>query len=473
MKLHLSKKMLANYCSFFRDEISQNKQRNLTFILCRPKLHRKYVLLCNKHCASQTGGDDSAVAQDDNSWSDGIANLIYTLAGNIVCRSKYPVHDINALPTGANTIRLLVSATWNTALLSGDFVEQTIAALDVITSAFSIFITTEGSFVSKIAKKSVNVVAKVGATAVSSPFGGFGSEVIAVPSIIGKAANVIKKIITIIKKIYDSFKTVISKGVAILQTANEKLSNARDALQKANYKMHEIDQFVDGETLLRFMYDVFSVTFEGGPTQCKCWVNYILDTYIGTKNPDKKKAHTLYCFLSSIYIEIDNMLLDFVGSAIEMIVPQLAGIVTTILDFGKKYSYVVYRQLLEYLINKYHNECPTDLQAIIEKPDKLKEYVNKMYTSLVENNFSSVSSGLFTGFFIDKLMDMTSSVVTQLTNIDKETVENGIDIVGFAIHKCMGIIFAFLNLFVSFSEIYADAGDVQVESDVRGICSVP
>lgn len=451
MKLHLSEEILTNYCRVFQDDIIKNRTRNFRFILARPRLRRKFVLLCKKYCSAQNGG-----------FFDGLANLVNNASHNLMCKPSYPIYTKKELPESVETMKLLLSTGWNAALSTGEFSTGVMDMLDTIISVFGIFITTTGSPVTQGIKLGINTIGKVAATAISTPAGGVGSEAITIPSVIGKSAHVIKTIMNVIKKMHEKLKPLLAKGVELIERAKENID-------KVNYKMNRLDQFADGDTLIRFMYDIFSVTFEGGTFQCKCWVDYILSAYMG-ENADKQKAASLYCFLSEIYVEINNILLDFVGSSIEMLVPQLGGIVTFAINtFGQKYSFVVYRKLLDYLTEKYH-DCPSDIQFIVEGPERLKEYIRKKYDELLgPTDYFANGGGLLTDFIKSKTIGAFESVATKLTGIDKETVEKGIDLVGFAIHKCMGIIFAFLNLFVSFSEIYAGVGDIKVD-DALKVC---
>jgi len=299
--------------------------------------------------------------------------------------------------------------------------------LKEISKKFEIF-SEKGSFSKHAVTSSVKIATSAVAAVITS---GTGDKLVNAPFLVTKAiqltsttfdklADVLAKINKIINSLNKTLE-IIQKQVSKITSEAENFNKNQDAIMR---------NISNNNTKLNFIYDLFSLDFKGGPAHIRCIVQYIMMKYLSS-NEHVKEVYTLLCMMNDIYITVDDTLIEFIGSAIDMLVPGTFGLAGAFASKLKEYSYAIYRNTRDNLEKKYNN-LPENLKQYIQNPTELKKYI-----------FETLKT--YTLGFSEQLIP--ESV--------KGYLEKGIDILAYSIHKGLSMLFMFLNVFIVFAKLNA------------------
>ena len=449
---------IDTYYQIYKDKIEKNKEYYLSEIRKIPGRYNDYEKICdsiyeltkqNNIGLSQSGGGIMAAGIVVGSFAiTGVVAFLlwYFLGHREWCEPNYPLYPRDKIPDIATILENLLPGKWiKDGIAKGKSLEVVIddisESLDHLTQTFAIFDETAGSKVSQVLKSTTKIGLSVGAAVLTLGMG--GDKIVNVPFFITKSINMttktfnkvskvttkitktIKKLSNDLKKIESTVKKVVDKVEVIDKNKDELISNLRANKQQ-----------------IAFIYDLFNVDFSGGPEKCKCWVEYIMKYYISS-NDRIKDIYMLLCIMNDIYLAINKAIIGFIGSALDMVIPESMGIAGTIAPLLETFSYVIYRGVRNKLSNDYYNNIPENIRDMIQHPEKL--YI------FIDDKFSKYTLGVSN-------MVIPKSV--------KKHMKKGIDILAFGINKGMAMMFMFLNVFIIFSEINAGVNTTMINANI-------
>jgi len=219
----------------------------------------------------------------------------------------------------------------------------------------------------------------------------------------------------------------MQKASATLKKTQSKLGKTIGTLDTLNTTVLE-NKINSGRNQLAFIYDLFNVDFSGGPFHTMCWVKYVMNHYVSSSE-NASDIYSLLCLINDIYVDINESVIGFIGSALDMIIPESVGIAGTVAPMLKGYSYVLYNIIRDQITDNY-NQIPLDFRLLIQNPDKMAKYIFA--------KFNTYSLGL-------------SDLV--IPTLAKQYMSKGIDVLAYSIHKGMAMVYMFLNVFIIFSEM--------------------
>ena len=160
--------------------------------------------------------------------------------------------------------------------------------------------------------------------------------------------------------------------------------------------------------------------------------------------------------MNQIYLEINDIMLSFIGTIMDSIVPDSIGLIGTLLPLFKGYSNLIYGTARDRAEQLWFTQVPEDIQEIIMNPEYLKDYV---------------------AFNIEKYSMGLSKILTDfIPGSAKNKLGYISDITAHAIHKGLSITFLFVNVFNIFAEINSDAyagkyTEIDIKSFLEQECS--
>ena len=347
-------------------------------------------------------------------------------AGSRICKKHYPLYDKSKVPSPGEIIAHFVPHTWlvNARKMGHSdeiFISNSLDTLDKINNVLSIFDPTQGNTFERIVKSGITVA--VSATAAVGTEGTVGSNVANIPKYMASGISMITKMI-------DKLVTIINDITTVLQAAETVIDTADHLIDDALSKDKKTRKYNDTQQQLNFLYDIFNVDFRGGPFHCRCWVKYLVKLYMGSEaHRDQVKA--LFCIMNDIYVSLNAEIIGFIGSTLDVLIPDAMGLFGIASQFVGQYSYEIYRMTLKGLLLAY-DQVPVKYKKIIQHPVKFKR------------------------FAFAKLRKYTlglSNVV--MTKNMKHRVGMLLDVISNGLYKGISLTFTFLNLFIIFSELQA------------------
>ncbi len=435
---------INSYAIKFKYEILNQYYNCTTWVAKNPCAHLIYKTLCDEYSAYYINKDNT---ESDSQVIFGLfALFIYcyyngynqchmhihsfpfsinfsTGAGS--CKKNYPLYDRSKVPSPGEIIAHFVPHEWlikakKAGHTDSEFISNCLDKLDKINNVLSVFDPTQGSKYAR-ATKSILTIAVSAAAAVGTE-GTVGSNIANIPKYMAKGISMISKMI-------DKLVTIINDINTVLQTAETVLDIA-DHLEDDALSPNKSRKINDTQQQLNFLYDMFNVDFRGGPFHCRCWVKYLVKLYMGSET-ERNKVKALFCMINDIYVSLNAEILGFIGSTLDVLIPDAMGLFGIASQFVGKYSYEIYKTTLKGLVLAYSN-VPNHYKNLIQHPTKFKKFVFhelKKYT-----------------FGLSKIV-MTKKV--------KYYVTMALDVVSHALYKGISLTFVFLNLFVIFSELQA------------------
>jgi hypothetical protein len=446
------------YYQIYKDEIDKNREYYLSEIRKLPEIYNDYEKICdgiyelsnkrNIGLQSQIGGDAMTAGIVVGSFAvTGIVGfLLWYFLGTNACESKYPLYPKNKIPDIATILENLLPGKWiKDGISKGKSLEavinETAESLDNLTQTFAVFDEQAGSTASKVLKSTTKIGLSVGAAVLTLGMG--GDKIVNVPFFITKSINMTTKTFNKVSKVTTKItKTIkkISDSLKKVQNAVKKVVDTVEVIDKNKDEL--ISSLRSNKQQIAFIYDLFNVDFSGGPAKCQCWVEYIMKYYI-SNNDRIKDIYMLLCIMNDIYLDINQAIIGFIGSALDMVIPESMGLAGTIAPLLEAFSYVIYRGIRNKIADDYYNNIPWNIQDMIQHPEKL--YI------FIDERFSSYTWG-------------ASDVV--IPKSVKKYMKKGIDILAFGINKGMAMMFMFLNVFIIFSEINAGVNTTMINANI-------
>lgn len=481
------------YYQLYKDKIDKNHDFYLSYVRERPQLYEDYVKLCdtihdidrrrqrdiregdvsllrrNKFIGPDgemvTTSSVTPLTQDGQIGQSGgdvlTASIVvgsYVLTGVVAymlwyflnkeegCKPSYPLYPRKKIPDVATILEKILPGDWiKDGIKQGkdivDVINDSGQFLETLSDAFSIFDETSGSTVKRVLTSTTKIVLSVGAAVLTEGAG--GDKIVNIPFFITKAINMTTKTFNKLRKVTAKITKLLKQLTAALkkvQAALEEVVTAVDTLNKNKDAI--VNNLRNNKHQITFIYDLFNVNFSGGPVHCKCWVDFIMNYYISS-NDRLKEIYMLLCVMNDIYLDINDEIVGFLGSALDMIIPESMGLAGTIAPLLKQFSYVIYQGVRDKLTDEYFGNVPLEIRNLIQNPSTMKKYLF--------DKFSTYTLGAS-----DLLIP--SSV--------KEYMESGIDVLANGIHKGMSMLFMFLNVFIIFSELNAGVNTSLINQNI-------
>lgn len=470
-ELHIRIDEFDLYYDLLYDDITTNNEKHISYIRSNKLLSNDYDRLCSEiryfsnTCykrAKKKGLFIRCILQDQNqNTNDNIikfgggpitagivvssfvvssvvaALLWYFLHPSEKCNEIYPLYPIDKIPDVGEIIETILPGNWiDDGLKSGkdlsEVINETGRYLDTLTEVFSIFDENIGDISTKIIKSVTKIGLSVGAAVLTVGMG--GDKLVNIPYFISKAINMTTKTFNKLFEITTKISSSLQKFAYEAKNMQNKISNTFDkSLYEIENKTDEIRNKIKGSrNELAFIYDLFNVDFKHGPFHTVCWVDYIMDYYITNNKDNKDNANIdekLLCLINDIYIEINESVIGFIGSAMDMIIPGSIGLAGTLTPLLKDYSHVLYSGVRDQFTDGYQ-QIPIEFRLLIQNPHKMSKYIF--------DKFNTYSLGL------------TDLIIPE--NVSAY-MKSGIDILAEGLHKGLSITYMFLNVFIVFSKL--------------------
>lgn len=420
---------------FYKDFIKSNKSIHNSYNKIYKGIWNVIRQKNARNTALQHGGFETAFLLSGLSSSFSIASLlallIYLFFKKDQCKKVYPVYDRNQIPSIGEIVSHYLPMSWIESMESNeiraiDFFDTSMARLKNLENVFSIFDESSGSPLKDITTTVVKVGASIGADIVSGAT--VGSNIVNFPFMINKCIKFVTTLCSKVSSIIDTLKPILMEGLDVLTQVNASLDMADDLISKA-HSPETAKMFKQAHTQVRFLCDISMINFRDGPEQCKCWVNYVFNLYF--KEIDDQDGSALFCLANDIYTTINGLMIDFIGSALDSVIPNTMGLIGTFSRLLEGYSYEIYKSILKELTREYY-KIPSTYRDLIQHPE----------------NFSTFIFNLSDKYAFD-------APSTIMTDEFKEHIKTGLDIVAYATHKCISITWVLLNVFIIFAELNA------------------
>ena len=321
---------------------------------------------------------------------------------------------------------------------TAEFIKNTTAFLDIFSQALSVLDETSGSNLAKVGKSTLKVGISTALSIISSGAG--GDNAASLPGMLAKGANLITKLFSKLGKIMVKLQSLITAlrngldvAVPVLDRTGQLVSAGVNTLDP-NFRDEKIREV---ENQLFFLMDIFSIDFREGPVGVRCWTEYIISGHLqSSENVTDIKG--ILCLMNDIYKTINEILLGFIGSTLDAIIPNtlgLGGVLTPFLSGFSDKIYSVGRSQAELM---WKTRVPEEIRLSIQDPEKLKFL---MWTML-----SQKTLGLG-----DWILKTVGNQIESVTGINP--VEYTVDLTAKAINKGLSFMFIFINLFSIFADL--------------------
>ena len=450
---------LPLYYEMFRDEIDNNSHFYLNYVNKNRDLYNDYKKLCDtvqnvciecqRNVNEQNGGSMSGllisgvVGLSSYTFTILMAFLLwYTLSEDTSCKDTYPMYPQDKIPDVQKILESILPSSWISDKIKqgkniNDAVNDTSVYLDELVKIFSVIDETSGSQIKKVGTKIIHVGLSAVAAVVTSGMG--GDKIVNIPFFITKAINMIAKTYDKLRKVIGKIVKVINEIIKVLNEVHSKINIGLEYAEQFNNNLNDLKR---SSKQMTFIYDLYYIKLskEHGSNQIKCWVEYILKYYM-TNTERTKEIYTLFCIMNDIYLTINDEVINFVASTLDMIVPESMGLFSTLLvDLLKKYDYIVYKQAYNQLIRNF-NKIPKQYKLLILEPELMKKFAWKKINNAVNPLPIQIIN--------------TEKIISYLPYGDpiKKNINTGIDMLAYGLNKGVSMTFMFLNLFIIFAEL--------------------
>lgn len=467
--IHINVDELDLYYQLYKDDIEKNYTKYINFIQSDSDVYADYIKLCDAtyelneqfqcnrkyfikpsgEIIEQNGGGALTAGLVTGSFviTGVIATMLwYLLNPPEKCKPEYSLYPQNEIPNVGEIIEKILPSNWiKQGIDSGKDITTVLneisANLDKLTKTFAVFDESAGSLEVRIAKSTTKIGLSVGAAILT--VGAGGDKIINVPFFITKGLTMTTKTFNKLFEVTTKMTQTIQKATKLvtkIQTNIDKAVESLDVLDKT--KDSVIDSLKSNKTQLAFIYDMFNVNFRNGPFHTICWVDFIMKHYI-TDLDKVKDIYMLLCVMNDIYLSINDSVISFVGSTLDMIIPESMGLGGTLAPLLKSYSYVLYREVRNEITDRY-NDMPIKYRMLIQNPETLSKYLF--------DKFSTYTLGL-------------SNVV--IPESVQKSMSKGIDVLAYGLHNGLSMTYMFLNVFIVFSELNAGINKSLINNNIN------
>jgi hypothetical protein len=402
-----------------------------------------------------------------SSYKQHTCNQIHNQVSKAIGREhEFPIYDRSKgvpsvdkilekiLPTG------MIASTQDKAQDVQSYIETTSAALKHIEMVLSVFDNTSGNVAVKIVKSFGLFIG--GVVAAIGTGGAGGDNAVAAGPAVAKAVSLITKLFTKVSKILlklSKLKRLIplaQKGldiaIPVLDKTGKMVEKGSKLLTDPEFQREKIEEI---NTQLFFLMDLFSVDFRGGPEYLRCWIEYIMAGYLQTTE-NISGIKSILCLINEIYTTINDTLISFIGSAIDVAIPDtmnLGGILAPLFSSmaSKIYDKGVYQA------ESYWDRIPPEARDRIEDPEYLEETFNYYVSMFIDITEKQSQEQGIEG-------EKRSKLVSALT-----TMRSGIGMAAYAANKGFSLLFLFINLFSIFANLNEYSRNKYTDVDVKYI----
>lgn len=336
---------------------------------------------------------------------------LYNRGQSKKCKLAYPLYPSDKIPGLNDILNQIVPMNINKS--NQWDIEKIKSQLNQIIGTMSLLDESKGSVNVRRGKQ----LARIGASVVATVTTGYGGNVVNIPDCVIKAINFMIKII-------DKINDVVTNVNRVSKLVGSENSN------KYNKQ-------------ISFVYDLFNIDFSDGPHGCECWTKYVVDHYL--VGQEIGEIQILMCALNDIYLSINDQMVDFILGTINVMVPGTMGASDLLKDFLKDRTLTMYGIIRERMTNNYM-KLDKKLREKIQRPwesPTMKEYI---YEKMSDNTFG-ISSMVLN---------------TVITETQKETLDQGFDILVYSLNRGFSLMFMFLNLFIIFASMNQSEDEINV-----------
>ena len=478
--LHINIDEIDLYYQLHKDKIDKNRDYYLSYIRERPELYNDYRKLCDliyesdkhqqqgikqgvrRHFIDPSGQIIMSMGQNGGGSGILTACLVlgsFVLSGVVAfmmwyflnseedCKLSYPLYPIDKIPDVASILEKILPGSWiKKGIEEGKdavtVINESGQYLETMANAFDILDESSGSTAKQVLTSSSKIVLSIGAAVVTAGAG--GDKIVNIPFFITKAIKMTTKTFNKLRKVTVKITKKLqelSSALKKVQASVEQVIMTVETLEKNKVAIE--NSLRNNKHQIAFIYDLFNVDFSGGPVHCKCWVEFIMKHYISS-NERLKEIYMLLCVINDIYLDINKEIIGFIGSALDMVIPESMGLAGTIAPLLDQYSYQLYRHVRGELTNNYYRYVPLDARNLIQNPLSMKKYIsNKL------NTYTLGASSMLIPDQVQQYMDQ------------------GLDVLATGLHKGMSMMFMFLNVFIIFSELNQGVNTVMINQNIN------
>lgn len=461
------------YYRVHKNKIDTSIDTYTNFIKSDKKIHDDYSKICNsimEHRARinkrnyKQLGSGAGIIVGITIGSIAIASIVAYLVWRYLnptdlCKKTYPLYSVqypDKIPAVEALLMTIIPKKWiDDKIKEGKNVSSAIKEsgeyLDSLVETFKVFDTQVGTTGTRAVKTVSKITLSVFAAIITA--GTVGDKIVNIPFFITKAINMVAKTYKKLQSVGQKIINEMAKSAKDIKKVGESVEIAFQSVEKIELFAEDVAkntmiEMHNGKETMAFIYDLFNIGFNEGPQGSLCRVNYVIEHYIGgnkglTSDEKSKYMYDLICVMNEIYVEINSVVIEFIGSALDMVVPDSMGLAGTLAPLLKGYSYEIYERVRDEITYDY-DKIPVQYRDLIENPLELKEYL------------------------FDKFSTYTLGITDLVISPDvKKQLGHGIDVLADGIHKGMGMIFMFLNVFIIFSKINAGIDEPLGGIDVK------
>lgn len=472
------------FYDMYKDEINSNHKKYMKFIRGNKTIYNDYLTLCDgitsmtlhSNTVSQMGGSPGLVA-GIVIGSFVITSVVACILWHYLnkgagCKKEYDLYSTkypDKIPAVEALLQTILPNKWlDDEIRKGknitDAINESGEYLDRITETFQIFDESVGSTSAKVAKSVSKITLSFGAAFLSVGMG--GDKIVNIPFFISKAVKMTSKTYNKLKNVGQQIMNELNECGKNIRKSGKSIESVLDKTSEINDSIKSnVADLKNYRSIMTFIYDLFNIDFEGGPNESKCKVNHVIKHYVGFKNDENieniknikntgeisggsienksKQVYMLLCAMNDIYVEINDVVIEFIGTSIDLVVPDSMGLGGTLAPLLKSYSYEIYSGVRSQITDGYE-KIPGQYRGLIENPLTMKKYLL--------GKFKTYTLGLSDLVIPDSVKDHLGS---------------GIDVLANGINKGLGMLFMFLNVFITFSEINSGINEAMIDSNIN------
>lgn len=310
------------------DYIQKRKHKYANFIMSNEKIKKLYLEDVKKIMPNiQIGGDLGVGIVLGSVALIGLAYAYYKLIYKKKkhgCEEEYPIIDEKEIPEPYDiAIKILPKSFVEEHGDPRDVMQSLYNKIDKISSPLSIL--DENTTGEKIVVQGAKIL----------------TSILADVATVGAGGDVIVSLLFVIKNVLDLIKKLLDG----------------------------VNKLLNDNNCARFIYDILSIDFRGGPKNVKCWIKYILDQY----GRDLQAYEYICSFFDFILEELANL----IGNMLGVSIPDFAGlpglVIPMLIDKFKQGSL----KYIEKKLDKYYRKMSKKHKALIRNPKAFKQYLNK------------------------------------------------------------------------------------------------
>ena len=154
------------------------------------------------------------------------------------------------------------------------------------------------------------------------------------------------------------------------------LFDFKNMLDLVDVIIGELNNIIDDEDALSFVYNIFNIDFKGGSFHVQCWVNYMLKAIGG----HSKVYETICKLFNRILDKFGNFIADMIATMMPNIGVVVGIAISKMIQNSKKYAISV---IISELNSKY-NDLDYTKQMLIQNPSLMEKFIKYKLDSFMK-----------------------------------------------------------------------------------------